>query len=326
MRMMWMVIAGLLTGTLSAWGHHSPTMFNLNSIVVIQGTVSRFEWKNPHVYVYIQTTRDGGEGGEWLIETDATPILTRNGWTPDSLTIGELVTVRANPARSAGSSHALLVSIATEDQEILTPRSSGVGTVSRASSLAGVWDAMRGFSVRRINYGALTERGAALQAAFSDKDNPVANCVPHASPTIFLTPYLNQIEITDDTVTIRSELFNVDRVVYTDGRGHPENGERSNQGHSIGRWEGDVLIVDTTHFEDNRVGNRVGVPSGGEKHVVERYSLSPDGSRIVIEFEVEDPQYLAEPLTGSIEWDYAPGLELSRFGCDPESARLYTLQ
>ena len=326
MRMMFVVIAAAVTIASSASGHHSNSIFNLDSVVVIQGTVSRFDWKNPHVYIYVETTSDGGEQLEWLIETDPTPILTRNGWSSESLASGDLVTVRANPDRNARRRHARLVSIATEDEVVWTPRSHGVEPVSRASSLSGVWDAMRGFSSRRFTYGALTEKGAAAQAQYSESNNPVANCIPFPSPTIATAPYLNEIEVQDDTVTMRSEFFNVERTIYMDGRGHPENGERTNQGHSIGRWEGNVLVADTTHFEDNRAGNRAGIPSGAQKHVVERYALSEDGTRIVIDFIAEDPEYLAEPLTGSIEWDYAPDLEMLRFSCDAESARRYTFQ
>ena len=326
MRMMFVVIAAATTIASPASGHHSNSIFNLDSVVVIQGTVSRFDWQNPHVYIYVETTNDGGQQIEWLVETDPTPILTRNGWSLESLAPGDSVTVRANPDRRAQRNHALLVSIATEDGVVLTPRSNGVETVSRASSLSGVWDAMRGFNSRRFTYGALTEKGAVAQAEYSESDNPVANCIPFPLPTIVAAPYLYEIEVGDDTVTIRSEFFNVERTIYMDGRGHPENGERSNQGHSIGRWEGNVLVVDSTHFEGNRAGNRAGIPSGAQKHVVERYALSEDGTQIAIEFIVEDPEYLAEPLTGGIAWDYAPELEMLRFSCDPESARRYTFQ
>jgi hypothetical protein len=326
MRTMFVVIAAAITIASSASGHHSNSIFNLDSVVVIQGTVSRFDWQNPHVYIYVETTNDGGEQLEWLIETDPTPILTRNGWTLESLAPGDSVTVRASPDRRAQRNHALLVSIATEDGVVLTPRSNGVETVSRASSLSGVWDAMRGFNSRRFNYGALTEKGAVAQAEYSESDNPVANCIPFPLPTIVAAPYLYEIEARDDTITIRSEFFNVERTIYMDGRGHPENGERSNQGHSIGRWEGNVLVVDSTHFEDNRAGDRAGIPSSAQKHVVERYALNEDGTQIAIDFIVENPEYLAEPLTGGIEWDYAPDLEMLRFSCDPESARRYTFQ
>ncbi len=90
------------------------------------------------------------------------------------------------------------------------------------------------------------------------------------------------------------------------------------------------MVVDTTLFEDHRTGNRVGniqgVPSGAQKHVIERYALSSEATRLTLSFVLEDPEYLAQPLTGSVEWDYAPGFELLRFDCDPEVASRYRFQ
>lgn len=117
-----------------------------------------------------------------------------------------------------------------------------------------------------------------------------------------------------------------------DGRGHPNGSERSVQGHSIGRWEGDVLVVDTTNFAEHRAPiygrptRPEGVPSGLSKHVVERFRLSEDGTHIVIDFSVEDPEYLAEPFTGAVRWYYAPHFEYMGFDCDPENARRFSAQ
>ena len=330
MRLILPLIAVNVLCAFSASAHHSPAGFNMASVVAIQGRVSRVDWGNPHVYFGVETTNDAGEALEWLVETDPTSILIRNGWTAESLTPGDRITLRAHPDRNAQRNHALLISVATESGVVLTPRSSGVVTASPASSLSGVWDAMRGFSRRPAIDGVLTEKGRVADAAFSELDSPVANCVPHPAPFLHVLPYLNEIEVGDDTVTIRSEFFRVDRVVYMDGRGHPGNGVASNQGHSIGWWEDEVLVVDTTLFEDHRTGNRAanlpGVPSGAQKHVIERYELSPDATRLTLTFSVEDPEYLAEPMTGSVEWDYAPGFELLRFDCDPEIASRYRFQ
>ena len=93
-----------------------------------------------------------------------------------------------------------------------------------------------------------------------------------------------------------------------------------------------MLVVDTTLFADHRVGNSfgsafaTGLPSGPRKHVVERYRLSEDRTRILIDFVVEDPEYLAAPITASAEWDYAPQQRLQRFGCTPEQARRFTFR
>jgi hypothetical protein len=130
--------------------------------------------------------------------------------------------------------------------------------------------------------------------------------------------YLTDIDIQQDRVVIRNEFFDNERTIYTDGRGHPENGERTNQGHSIGAWEGIILVVDTTLFEDHPSTSGDGVPGGAQKHVTERFALSEDGTRLVIDVVVEDPEFLAEPFNGSLQWNYTPELQLYRYNCDPE--------
>ena len=101
-----------------------------------------------------------------------------------------------------------------------------------------------------------------------------------------------------------------------DGREHPENVERTLQGHSIGWWEGDTLVVDTRLLADHRAGNGFsGVPSGSQKHVVERFSLSEDGTHAIVDVIIEDPEYLAEPFTGQTTMVYSPQLQLYTYDC-----------
>jgi hypothetical protein len=108
-----------------------------------------------------------------------------------------------------------------------------------------------------------------------------------------------------------------------DGRGHPNISERFQTGHSVGHWEGDTLVVDTTNFADHRAPYQIGVPSGAQKRVVERYRLIEDGTRIALEFVVEDPEYMTTPLRHARELIYSPHISTSTFGCDPEAARMF---
>jgi hypothetical protein len=117
-----------------------------------------------------------------------------------------------------------------------------------------------------------------------------------------------------------------ERVVYLDGRGHPENGVPSLHGHSIGHWEGSTLVVDTTHFTEHKQGNSMSLPSGLRKHVVERFSLSDDHKHLEYGFVLEDPDYLAAPVTYSAEWDYRPDLSPSGLPCDLDVARRFLTQ
>jgi hypothetical protein len=321
----------IITGTVSA--HHSPAAFDTTSQIIIQGTVSRVSWTNPHVYIYVNGQSASGKPAEWMIETDPVPILTRSGWRRDLLAVGSPVTVRANPDRNAQRNHALLVSIALRDGVVLTPRSAMTTGAAKATSLAGVWNGLGGFAQRQIGALKPTLKGLAAIKAYTEASNPIANCVPYATPWLPTLPYLNEIEIGKDRIVIRSEFLNVDRTVYMDGRPHSTDNRRTNQGHSIGRWEGDVLVVDTMLFADHLLGNLVAtltgaaaLPSGSRKHVVERYQLSDDRTRLLVNAVVEDPDYLAEPLTVSTTWDYAPQQRLLRFACDREQSRRYLLR
>lgn len=325
-----------------ASAHHSATIFDRQSVVAFQGTVTRFNWANPHVYIYVETQNDAGGVVEWEIETDATPILTRSGWTRSSFVPGEQVTVRANPDKNTQRRHGLLISVSKSDGATLTARSyflrdaDDAQSLARASDMSGVWE----LSVLDFEpfYAAwaqvdLTEKAIAAQAAYDIlTENPSAQCIAPPTPTILAAPYLNEIVFGEDVVLIRNERFNVERTVYMDGRGHPQDGERSNQGHSIGSWEGDVLVVDTANFSENRApffgrpARAEGVPSGLDKHVVERFQLSEDGTHIVIDFSLEDPEYLAEPFIGTVRWYYAPHFEYLGFDCDPENARRFSGQ
>jgi hypothetical protein len=334
-----MILAALIS--LPAAAHHSAKIFDPGTVLALPGTVTRFSWTNPHTYIYVETMDESGEPVEWEIETDAIPILVRSGWTRDSFKAGEPVLIRARPDRNRERRHALLVSAEKADGTVVSARSYFLRRsedrelLAQASSFSGRWE-LRFEDYERFYAEwaavALTERGAAASAAYDVRlDSPAAQCIAAPLPSILVAPYLSEIELREDAIVLRNERFNAERIVHMDGRDHPANGERTNLGHSIGRWEGDVLVVDTALFADHRApvsgqqGNE-GVPAGPSKHVVERYRLSEDRTRLLIDFMVEDPDYLAEPFTGTVQWYYAPHFEMLGFGCDPEISRRYTLE
>ena len=79
-------------------------------------------------------------------------------------------------------------------------------------------------------------------------------------------------------------------------------------------------MIDTTNFTDHRSPYQIGVPSGPQKHVVERYRLIENSTRMAAEFMLEDPEYIAEPLTHQRELIYSPHDEMYRHNCDSEAA------
>ncbi len=136
-------------------------------------------------------------------------------------------------------------------------------------------------------------------------------------------PVSRTVEVTEEAVTFEIDWMQSRRTVYLDGRGHPENGEPSLHGHSIGHWDGDTLVVDTTLFAEHREGLAFGLPSSTAKHTVERFTLSDDGRHIDYQIVVEDSEHLRAPVTHSSQWEYRPDMEPSGLACELDIARRY---
>ena len=308
------------------FAHHHPVNF-LDTVIAVHGEVTRVEWKNPHVWVYVAAADESGETVEWAIETGSTPSLTRRGWRPDTVKPGDLVTARGNPDRNPERKFMSLRAMTQGDGTALVLQGGArEDPNARAATIEGVWLAM-GAPYDRTQpalHLPLTDKAKAIAADFDVAKDPFVDCIAPPVPDSLSTPYLHQIIFNDDdTITLREEYWEVDRTVYMDGRGHPDNGPRTNQGHSIGRWDGAVLVVDTTLFEDHGYGNGSGIPSGAQKHIIERYALDEDGKTLSIDYVLEDPEYLSAPVTDTRQWRYAPHLDLLPNTCDLETAQRF---
>lgn len=318
--------------------HHSDAGLDIESVVVLEGIVTNFVWKNPHIYFTMQVDGDstwienGGpqSAGSWEIQMASIPPLSRRGWRADSLKTGDKIIARAHPALD-GRPYGLYVSL--EKNGDLLPISGPAESTanSSAESLEGVW---RGDRSTMMDFTSFfdrletTDKGAAAREQFDALSamNPMSSCaaeVARPTPATLVSAgfYLEEIEFVDDTILLRNEIFDAERVVYMDGRVHPDNVERTVHGHSIGGWEDDVLIVDTIGFADHRSPYQNGIPSGAEKHVVERYHLGDDGTTVTVDMMLEDPEYLASSLTDTMDWIYAPDQQLLKWDCDEQTAR-----
>jgi hypothetical protein len=129
------------------------------------------------------------------------------------------------------------------------------------------------------------------------------------------------IGVNDDTVTF--DIDGVQRRVVHIGAAHPADMEPTLFGHSVGYWDNTKLIVDTVAFSAHPEGMGFRFPSSNAKHIVERFSLSDDRRHLDYEITVEDPTYLAAPMTYRTKWDYRPAGKASNAGCDPATARRF---
>ena len=111
------------------------------------------------------------------------------------------------------------------------------------------------------------------------------------------------------------------RQIFLDGRKHPEDPNPTWYGHSIGRWEGDTLVVDSVGFNDRFWFDFAGHPHTEQLHIIERYRR-PDVDRLDYEITVEDPGAYTKPFTLYGHSTYQHGDELMEYICNENNKDL----
>ena len=146
---------------------------------------------------------------------------------------------------------------------------------------------------------------------------PHTRCKPSGAIRQFLTPY--GVEILEMTELKQIFIFDIGgphtwRTIYMDGRPHPADLEPTYYGHSIGKWEGDTLVVDSIGYNTGFWFERGGLPFTESVHVVE-YFTRRDKNTIDYRFVMTDPQTYDGPVEGKLKLGWREGEELFEYVC-----------
>jgi hypothetical protein len=123
--------------------------------------------------------------------------------------------------------------------------------------------------------------------------NNSANCIPNGMPGLMQAPFAFEFVMAPGMVYVLPENNSVRRI-YTDGRAHPDDPDPSFNGHSIGHWEGSVLVVDTVGIS-KRAEYFMGLKTSGHAHVIERM-FKRDAKTFQIDTTVDDPVAFTKPF------------------------------
>jgi hypothetical protein len=207
----------------------------------------------------------------------------------------------------------------------LVPLSQAEGTPAEAPAAGG---SRRGTAplvapeaASRLFIGSveLTAAGREAAAAARTEANPAMRCEPISivMDWSYDAP-VNRITQNDDEIVLEYGKFDYARTIHLDTREHPVGTAPSLTGHSIGRWENDVLIVDTTGI---RAGSLTrGLYNSEQLHLVERFSLDFETMALTREFVASDPLYFAEPYAGA-DIVYPSNVAYAPSPCDDRSLR-----
>ena len=227
---------------------------------------------------------------------------------PDRIADGEPAVRTALPAPVANSQPAIELPAVTADAgATATPR------------LSGMWEPKTfGFMVPEAPLSmagrAVVDRGAAAMAAGQIMHTAWTSCRPGAVSTMTMPREKILVLQSTDELTILFEMPRMVRRVRF-GAGHPESLQPSYVGDSVGRWEGNTLVIDTAGFNGYAELDARGQPTSEKLHTVERLTLSADGSSIDIEVTITDPEYYDAPFTIKRSWKKSAARHPFEYDC-----------
>jgi hypothetical protein len=197
------------------------------------------------------------------------------------------------------------------------------------ADITGVWDGMRGgYDFASFSKGdpPMTAWGKAQFDAAKPSQGPrgvslkettdtVYKCFPPGMPYIYLQIFPMQIVQTPKEVI---EIFEYDhnvRHIYIDGRKHPDDLTPTYNGHSIGHWEGDTLVVDTVGLNGKIWLDRLGHPESDQMHIVERIHRL-DEKTLQVDFTFDDPKAYPKPWNAVLKFRSRPDWDIMELICE----------
>ena len=327
------LLAAMVTGV---GAHHARSgLYDNRTSGEIEGEVSSIFWRNPHVRIGITRTGENGQEEEWDIEFGSVNTLERIGVSRDQVQVGDRIEVSGILGRNGRKAmFAELITFPNGEQLALqadVERRYGL-TESAIRSARNVDAELRADIFRvwlpseRPQTGAgttqypLTDVGRASSAEWDPAADPALRCIPPGIPTAMDNPYPIEFRNQGDTITLLLEEWDGIRTIHMNGAGSGEQAQ-PRMGHSVGRWDGNTLIVETTDIGWRYVDD-LGTPQSEDSVIVERFTLSPDGTSLAWEARITDPVNFTEPVVMEGVWIWVPGHEIKPFDCTlPDEAR-----
>ena len=327
----------------TALAHHGYAgRYDQSIIAEMEGEVVRKLWQNPH----IRLTIEDADGEHWNLEGGTASVLVSAGFTQDLVQIGDYIRVAGYPS-SAGRKEMVVRNILLPsgfemvmDPSRVAPRWESTNlilgqnaprptvgdtsapelgifrtwvTVTRDPDSKGIFpEAANENLVWRY---PLTEDAYTHVASFNAAtDNPLNSyCVGKGMPMIMDQPFATVFSDHGNTIVLQLEEFDSVRTIHmTDEVQPPTNS--SMFGFSKGRWDGDTLVVETSHISWPFF-SQIGVPQTENSTMVERFTPVEQGSRLNYQLIATDPEVFTEPVTLKKYWISDPNTEIGEYNC-----------
>lgn len=334
-------LVSILSATV-AFGHHSTLEFDRTVVREMTGEVVQLQWRNPHIRIGLRVRNDAGTDKVWQMVAQDINSLGRAGVTADLVQVGQIVKVAGTPSSRRPNSFLVSNIMLPDGREIMTllsgePRWTDQplgyheeGRVRADEFVAPVDDIFRVWSQLRSNppaFAVSPPLTAAATAGFEtfdpSRDDPVLGCVSPGMPEAmtYIGPHpVEFVQLDDGDIQLRIESDDNLRVIHMSEDANAENQPPSPLGYSVGRREGDTLVVTTTriNWPYFKVLGLVAVPQSPAIEITERFTLNRQQGEVVYDFAANDPATFTEPVSAPRYhvWRYRPDVEVLPYECE----------
>lgn len=334
------LIAALFLAPVAAAHHSVAAEFDTSQRAELAGEITQVWFTNPHIRYRLTVTNADGAREDWELQGGNVTNLLRQNWTANSLRVGDRVTASGALGRN-GAKKLQIREIVTADGRVV-PARSGTPPTPRDTIVASA-DKVYAYGARRADPiditgpwrndfkwrvtvddldpkpTPFTAEGRRLFEATQPWHDYSLRCLAPGLPRIFGAPYnMDIVDAGSHYLMIYLE-HNTPRRVWMDGRTPPANTPATPMGFSVGRWEGETLVIETTHLSPSWLDGS-GLPMKGDgTRTVERYEFADDRLSVERTMTVYDPYYTA-PLVRTRFSARGDSLSLTEQApCDPDS-------
>ena len=329
-------LALLVLPAISGAHHSFAGFYDPNRILEIEGVIAELSWFNPHGRMRIEVTDESGETSIWDVETGSFSVLRTRGVDPELVQVGDRVRLAGDAALRNETGIYGRQMLLADGREILlsigvTPRWTDADTGElivpdlddqtatearlNAEGVFRVWgtvlDDPAAFPMYKGGY-PLTDAGRATLARWDATSAELNDCTPKAMPLIMITPYPIEFVRDGEDIVIRMEEDDAVRRIHMGDVSAPV--EHSFLGFSTGTWDGDALVVETTHMQAE-LFSMEGVRQSENIRVVERFMPSADGQRMDYRISISDPETFTEDFELTRYFVWRPDLTVSAYDC-----------
>lgn len=340
--LIWPMVTLFVTIGQAAFAHHSfPAEFDKTKRGEINGTIVEVWFKNPHARYRLEVQGEAGAAEVWDVQSSSLNSLRSAGWTADTLIVGESVRVWGDLGHNNTKKLYLRGVEKSDGTEILpggAVRSANERNRVTASpdkiysyaqvnpdhpfDISGPWSNFYKFQLtvddlepKPTPFSAAGKRVFAATEAWQDD---VLRCLPLGLPRIFGSPYAMEIVDAGSHYIILHVQNNTPRRVWMDGRKPAADLQLTSMGFSVGRWEDNTLVIETTHLSPGTLDGSLLPMSGKDTRLVERWEFGEYQLSIDRTMTIYDPYYSA-PLVrrrGSVRAESIEIIEAAP--CDPD--------